>query len=116
MVTKNLVLLLDEVLSDVKIKDDLSKELAEAGAGFDQVATNAVDVPIPNDVLVTVITKAFFKEYLDKIGFGTFRVMVALGEIIRKKSGYIEAQYGFSTLYYDDDAGLITIDFHTEMR
>ena len=93
-----------------------ARELAEASIDRTNVEPDNDAVHIPIDVSITVITKAFFKEYFDEIGFGTFKAMLALGKVTKKKSGYIEAEYGFSTLYYDDNANFITSDFHTEIR
>ena len=107
---------LDELLPDGKVQDDINQELAEAYLDMDHSVLDKDAVRIPVGVSITVVTKAFFKEYLDDVGFGTFKAMVALGKINKKKSGYIEAEHGFSTLYYSDAAQLITVDFHTEMR
>ncbi len=113
---KKLEQLLDELLPDSKVIDDINQELAEAYLDSAHAKSDEDTALVPIGVSITVITKAFFKEYLDEIGFGTFKVMLALGQVTKKKSGYIEAEHGFSTLHYSDVAELITVDFHAEMR
>ena len=108
--------LLDETLPDNKVIDDISAELSEANYNIAHLKLGGDHAPIPEGTSIMVITKAFFKEYIDEIGFGTFRVMAALGSVTKKKSGLIEAEHGFFTLYYDDNAELLTTDFHTEVR
>jgi len=108
---------LDDVLPDYKIIADLREIIREGTEGNQtHIEINETWISVPVQVPIVMITKAFFKEYFDGVGFGTYKVLVSLGPPVQKKSGLMEPEYCFSTLYYNNDAELITLDFHSEMR
>ncbi len=107
---------LDSVLSDEKILADLYKILSEEKKGnITLIELDETWVPVPVDVPIYIINKSFFSRRYD-IGFGTYRVLVSLGAPVKEKSGGLEAPYCFSTLYYNADAEMITLDFHPQLR
>ena len=108
---------LDGMLPDSKIIADIYGVLREEVDGN----TTSIELdeglwtPVPTDVPIFVISKSFFTRRYD-IGFGTYRALVSLGAPILEKSGGLVSTYCFSTLYYNADAELITLDFYREMR
>jgi hypothetical protein len=120
MNTEYLFEVIDEILPDKKIVYDFLNAISqlENQNSDSQVICIEVDDEekyIPIDVDVKIITKAVFKEYTD-IGFGTYRVMIAVGGIDRQEYGIIFPKHFFATLYYGSDCNFITSDFHNEMR
>lgn len=111
---------LDIVLSNDKVKEDVSKILIEGansdGTLFTFGDENERKVLVPNNVNIEIITKALFKEYFEEVDFGVYRVMVAIGGIEGKRYGVLFARYFFATLWYNKNCELNTIDFHIEMR
>lgn len=108
---------LDGVLPDQRVLDDLRGILAE-GAEGDEVQIELDDrwQLAPLSTCTDIITKTFFKEYCEGIGFGSFRVQVAVGPVRVLVPGVLESEYCVATLYYDDAGEMFTIDFHKEFR
>lgn len=107
---------LDEILPDKKAIGDLREVLEDINRRHASIEIDDGEVSVPTDVAVVLVTKAFFKEYFDRVGFGTYKVMVSLGMPHQQKSGVLKAPYCFATLYYTDTSELITIDFHSDLR
>lgn len=70
---------------------------------------------MPVDAQIEVVTKAFFDERFD-IGLGVYRAEVAIGGVAEFKRGFMSPTFCFSTLYYNANVELITLDFHKEFR
>lgn len=64
---------------------------------------------------IEIVTKAFFDERFT-IGFGVYRVEVALGGVKEVLFGVPQPKHCFATLYYDDKALLLSVDFHSAFR
>lgn len=111
---------LDLALPDDQIRRDLTDLLAQyaedgiVAISFDDEDNELVSIPV--DASIEMVTKAFFKEYVAEVGFGVYRVLVALGGFHRDDQGFHTATYCFATLYYNADGQLITHDIHTEFR
>jgi hypothetical protein len=116
MDTKELVRMLDEILPNQKVQDDLWQILKETSETDISIFLDEQQIKIPLTCPITIITKAFYKEYCD-IAFRTgYRVQLAIGDIIALRHGIIEPGYCFSTIYYDENIRIITADFHRAMR
>ncbi|GBC60514.1 hypothetical protein DENIS_1471 [Desulfonema ishimotonii] len=108
---------LDEALPDEKILSDV-KRLLEYNAenGVTEIELNEKWVPIPIDVPIDIVSKAFLKEYYEGVGFGAYRVLVAIGGFKKDRYGFHEAGYCFATLYYNDQGDNFTEDYHVKFR
>lgn len=111
---------LDLALPDEQIRRDMTTLLAEdADNGTVTISFDDDDkelVCIPLDAPIEMVTKAFFKEYVAGVGFGVYRVLVAVGGFHRDEQGFHCATHCFATLYYNIDGELITHDLHREFR
>ena len=107
---------LNAILTDKRVITDVY-EFLSAGEDGDSTSIELDEgwVPIPINVPLFIINKSFVSRNYD-IGFGTYRALVSLGTPIKSKSGNLEAQYCFSTLYYNSEVKMITLDFHTRLR
>ena len=108
---------LEEILPDQQILVDLKKTLTpitHKGVAFIELDVQEVRVPL--DSRMEIVSKVFFKEYYATVGFGVFRVLIALGGFLPDKHGAHRAEYCFATLYYNGKCQLITNDFHEEFR
>ncbi len=111
--TGALASLLNQALPDEKILADLWKALSDGGP---KVELNDVWVEIPFKTEVEVVTKAYFLESLSNVGFGVYKVLLALGGFNQDPNGFHSAGICFSTIFYNHAAALITLDFHKEFR
>lgn len=115
MNTSTLSEALDYAIPDDKIVMDLRDILQKGIEGATtSIELNGKWAPVPVSVPITVVTKAFFVERFDT-GFGAYKVLAALGAVKQVSSLWLEAEYCFSTLYYNHDMELITLDFHVDM-
>ncbi len=118
MTADHLEQVLEEVLPDQQVLVDLQKILTPIAQNG--VASIALDddkrVSLPPDSRMEIVTKAFFKEYYGRVGFGVFRVLIAIGGFSPDKHGIHRAEHCFATLYYNRRCQLITHDFHEEFR
>lgn len=106
---------IDTVIPNAKVSKDIFAYLKQEGDTV-QIEIDQEYIFVPKDARMDIVNKMYIKEYYD-ICFGTgYRVQVAIGGVRLQKHGILYAQYGFATLYYDDQGEVITIDFHTEMR
>lgn len=71
---------------------------------------------IPAKTEVDIVTKAYFHESFDNVGFSTFTVLLAIGGFKEDPHGIHKSGICFSTLFYNKDAELITLEFHEEFR
>ncbi len=109
---------IDNALPDHQVIADIRRILEDESGGKAEVAVEVEEdtwEEIPVNAPIQVVTKAFFKEYFE-IGFGSFRVLMAIGGVQDEKFGLLSAKYCFATIYYDKAGQLITVDFHKEMR
>jgi hypothetical protein len=109
---------IDNALPDNQVIADIRRILEDGSGGKAEVAIEVEEgtwEEIPVNAPIQVVTKAFFKEYFG-IGFGSFRVQVAVGGVQEEEFGVLFAKYCFATTYYNRTGQLITIDFHKEMR
>jgi hypothetical protein len=113
--TSDIADILDSLLPDERLTSDLATALWTEAAGTVEIADD-VRIFVPPKTRIDVVTKAFFLERFD-IGFGTtYRALLAVGGIESLDAGAPTAPYCFSTLYYDSNVRLLTIDFHREIR
>lgn len=110
---------------DVAIPDDvverelrtlLQKEAHDSDCvhiEFSEVEGGSIAVPL--DVKIEIMTKSFFKEYLQQC-IGDFRVQVAIGGAAINEGGVLVAKYCFATLWFNAQGQRFTIDFHLEVR
>jgi hypothetical protein len=105
---------MDQILPDIHILKDVSRILWQEAKGEIELEEGVVSVP--EGTAIEMVTKAFFKEYFEEIKFGTYRVQVAIGGVQDQKFGMLYAKYCFATLYYNEKANLVTLDFHKDMR
>lgn len=116
MNTSNLFSMLDKALPDEQIIKDLSNTIwQEKESGGIDIEVDDRKQFIPENISFDIVTKALFKEHYN-LGFGTYRVMVAIGGIKSCKHGVLIANCCFATLYYNDKCQVITVDFHDNMR
>lgn|GEM_PF-2449088 len=114
--THSLKRLLTNTLPDQIIIEDVHKILKDN----DPVEECLIEIDdtlisVPLQAPIHIITRAFYDETL-RVRFGTYRVQVAIGDVVTDQHSEAEATYCFATLYYDDHKNLITIDFHSAMR
>jgi hypothetical protein len=116
MSTEDVIAALDQALPDGVVLDELRTILHQhASSGATEVEVGGELIRIPLDVVISVVTKAFFKEYYD-IGFSTgYRVEVAIGEVSVGQSG-LRVGHCFATLFFNNQAQRFTIDFHARPR
>lgn len=114
--TENLNIVIDDALPNHKIIHDVQEEMRDDNnSDTISVEISGKFISVPLDVPIFVITKAFFKEYYS-LPFGTYRVMVSLGQPVETKGKSLKPLYCFVTLWYNDDLQVITSDFHGDMR
>jgi hypothetical protein len=111
--SEELTNLLNKTIPNEKIIGDLWKILNK---GDSKVELNDKWVDIPCETQIDIVTKAYFLETYDNVGFGVYRVLLAIGGFKENPHGFHTAGICFSTLYYDKDGELITLDFHEEFR
>ncbi len=112
----DLAILLEELVPDELILDSLHGVLRTALVdGMYDVEVDEEMLHIPPSTHVVITTRALFKEYLPLEGFGDFKVEVSLGSV-SGTNGFLKSEYCFATLYFNDEARLITCDFHSEWR
>jgi len=111
--SEELTNLLNKEIPNDKVLNDLWKILNE---GDLRVELNEKWVDIPSETPVDIVTKAYFLETYDNIGFGVYRVLLAIGGFRENPHGFHTAGICFSTLYYDKNRELITLDFHEKFR
>ena len=112
----DVLLVLDRALPDERIIADVREVLRE-NSESDAVAVELDGewLSVPCDVPIEVVTKACFREKYG-IGFGTYKAQIALGGVTDEADGFLEAKFCFATLYYTDNAQLITVYFHKDAR
>ncbi|MEO7715169.1 MAG: hypothetical protein ABIY70_03110 [Capsulimonas sp.] len=109
---------LDRTLPDMQVLDDLFHRLRR----LSETAGKSVEVgddlwrAVPAGASLDIVTKAFYKEYFEGVGFATYKILVAIGGLQRSDVGAHTAKYCFATLHYDEEAQLITTDFHADFR
>lgn len=113
---KKILGLLDQVCSDEYVTNLARTETLRAGNGYsiDVEMEDGSFVSVDYNDIFTVVTKACFKEKYD-IEFGVIRALVAIGEC-REAGGIVTATKCFSTLYFDEKAKLISMDYHKNFR
>ncbi len=104
---------LDTILPDKQVVADVANML-NLSEGEASVELENLQVSIPTNATIEVVTKALFKDD-HETGFGTYKAQVAIGGI-KQASGVTTARYCFATLYYNAVPQLITADFHRNMR
>lgn len=113
---KKILRLVDLVCSDEYVTNLARSETLTAGNGY------SVEVELDDGSFVsvecednfTVVTKACFKEKFD-IEFGVIRALVAIGEC-KEVGGIVSASKCFTTLYFDEQLNLISMDYHKNFR
>src|ERR1700742_1049265 len=105
MNTESLTQVLDQILPDQFVLKDLSHilQIGEAAIELDEESLH-----IPLEAPLVVVRKVFLKEYFDDVGFGAYRVQVAIGGIQEQQFGVLVAKYCFATLFYNEKPSLIT--------
>jgi len=111
--SEKLTYLLNKEIPNEKVIDDLWDLLNESDL---RVELNEKWVGIPRETQINIVTKAYFLETYENIGFGVYRVLLAIGGFKENPHGLHTAGICFSTLYYDKDRELITLDFHEKFR
>lgn len=114
MNTSSLAEAIDEILPDQPVLNDVSRILGQCPRG--EIELEEEIISVPENIPITIVTKVFLKEYFEDVGFGAYRVQVAIGGIENKEFGILSARFCFATLYYNEEPSLITIDFHKKMR
>lgn len=110
MTTKEIIDILNDILSDRRVLEDfylvLSGEIARGG--FSELSTGET----LRDTPVEVINKKFiYMKY--ETGFGSHYVAkVAVSGIKSHGNGVLVSNNFFASLYYSEDLRLITVDFH----
>ncbi len=102
---------LDAWLPNAKVVEDVRQIVEAESSG--QLEFDSGAVVVPAGTSSEIISKALIKQ---KPGFGfgsCFRVVVAIGEAT-SKSGVLQAQYAFATVWYSISGELITTDFTRE--
>lgn len=107
---------LDKALPDGDVLEHLRRLLFDEMQGQIDLGGSVGVVNVPNDAALVMVTKLFLKEYQDDLGFGAFRALTAVGEVVICSDGTVEPEFCFASLYYNRDAQLITVDFHTNWR
>ena len=113
---KQIYRLLDQVCSDDYVVNLARIETLATGNGY-SVEVELEDgsfVTVEQNDIFTVVTKACFKERFF-IEFGAIRALVAIGEC-KEVGGIVSASKCFSTLYFDEKAKLISMDYHKNFR
>ena len=105
--------LLNQIIPDKKILADLWEIVDD---GNNKVELNNAWIEIPSKIQIDIVTKAYFLESFPNIGFGVYKVLLALGGFNQSLHGSHSAGICFSTMFYDRKAKLITLDFHEEFR
>jgi hypothetical protein len=108
---------LDRVLPDDKVVQDarlLLRKYADGETVDIRLGRRKVSIPVESSL--EIVTKAFFKEYFEGVGFGVYKVLIAAGGFEQNPLGIHKARYCFMTLYYDDGGNVITEDFHLDFR
>ncbi|UJB69397.1 hypothetical protein HRE53_24095 [Acaryochloris sp. 'Moss Beach'] len=105
--------LLNLILPDEKILSDLWETVDD---GNNKVELNDTWIEIPNKTQIDIVTKAYFLESFPNIGFGVYKVLLALGGFNQGLHGFHSAGICFSTMIYDRKSDLITLDFHKDFR
>lgn len=113
MSTERLIGLLNNLLPDNRILKDVNQILnQEIERGYFS-ESEPEKIP-PKDVTSEVVDKRFILLRYEA-GFGNRYVSrVAVGGVLKHRSGVIIPRYFFATAYYTDDLHLITVDFHDE--
>ncbi len=116
MTTAFILQALHSALPDERVQKDVRAALEEDSTnGHAAIELDGHWVDVPIDAFLEVVTKAFFDERFD-VGFGVYRAEVAIGGVVDLRHGFIKAKICFSTLYYNVETKLITLDFHKEFR
>ena len=105
--------LLNQIIPDEKIFSDLWVIVDD---GNNKVELNDTWIEIPNKIQIDIVTKAYFLESFPNIGFGVYKVLLALGGFNQDLHGFHSAGICFSTMFYDEEIKLISLDFHEEFR
>ncbi|WP_299489160.1 hypothetical protein [Acaryochloris sp. IP29b_bin.137] len=105
--------LLNQIIPDDKILADL-REIVDDGNN--KVELNDTWIEIPNKIQIDIVTKAYFLESFPNIRFGVFKVLLALDGFNQDLHGFHSAGICFSTMFYDQEVKLISLDFHKEFR
>lgn len=118
MNTSQVVDTLDLALPDALVLAHARAFLVDnARDGFCHLELDNGYTPIPVDAPLSMITKAFFKEYHGD-PLGPYKCLVAVGE--PKKQAYsssiVLAEYCLFTLFFNAQCQMITLDFHEEWR
>jgi hypothetical protein len=115
---QRLALDLDEALPDEVILRDLRRVLAEDAnpslclEGDDGEIQLTIDAA---NVGLEVVTKCYLHERYE-VGFGNhYRILVAIGGVEGVSSGIATARICFALLYYNEEPGLITLDYSLTM-
>lgn len=105
--------LLNQIIPDERILADLR---AIVDDGNNKVDLNDTWITIPSKIEIDIVTKAYFLESFSNIGFGVYKVLLALGGFNPDLHGFHSAEICFSTMFYDQEVKLISFDFHEEFR
>ncbi|BDI30758.1 hypothetical protein CCAX7_28090 [Capsulimonas corticalis] len=110
--------ILNVTLPDRRVLEDLSTKLQRLARSAHKSKEMGDEVwrSVPEGASLDIVTKAFYSEYYEGVGFATYKVLVAIGGLEQSEVGMHKAKYCFATLHYDDEAQLITVDFHRDFR
>ncbi len=99
---------LEHLLPDAKVLADMRTILRDNGDTQVDLGNRTVTVPI--DSRLEIVTKACYDERTD-IGFGDFRVALAIGGISEITNGIPFAHICFAVVYYNTFNQIISVDF-----
>ncbi|MCA1596951.1 MAG: hypothetical protein LC772_11080 [Chloroflexi bacterium] len=106
-----IVAFIDRVIPDTRVVADV-RAVLERTSGQQPHVRISCNQDLPSGALISVLTKAFFKEYT-ALNCGAFKVMAAIGNL-EPMCGSWDAQYGFVTLWYTEQIELKWYQFHAE--
>lgn len=114
MTTTEIIESLEAILTDEKITNDINnilwKDIDKDADSVEIYLDGEKPIFIPRGAKISVVTKALFSEHYE-VGFGVYRIEVAIGGVLSQEHGILEAGYCFALLYYNENLQVITVDY-----
>lgn len=99
---------LERLLPDNVVVRDLRSLLAGAGCYFE---LGGKKIRVPPSARMNVVARSYHTYEYD-LGFGDhYRVLIAVGGIVRIRYGIAKAKLSFASLWYSEERKLVTVDF-----
>lgn len=111
---------IDLILPDSQIVNDIESLLRSSEFRFSEDGSVIIDGEkrfVPSDVKITVVGKiAYSWNFNATYGEKYFRVKIALGEMHDTNRGWVDAQFGFLVLMYDENAQFMKADWFEQFE